>query len=264
MNKHILWLLPLMSSAYAESRPLPPVIDNSVYQNGSAYGTAEPSNNVIYELLGRVEQLQREVQNLRGQVEEQGHVIEDLKKRQGNIYTDLDQRIQALTLPGQSTGSASAAVNQQSAKPVAEIQPPEAAVQTVKSSQQRQADEKQRYHQAYELLRNGHNSQAIKAFKDLIRDYPRGEYADNAQYWLGEAYKVNQQVDLARAAFLKLPEMFPKSPKVPDALLKLGYIELEQNNLAKARDYLTRVKVDYPGTTAAHLAGKKLMQLDQL
>jgi len=62
---------------------------------------------------------------------------------------------------------------------------------------------------------------------------------------------------------LKLPEMFPKSPKVPDALLKLGYIELEQNNLAKARDYLTRVKVDYPGTTAAHLASKKLMQLDQ-
>ena len=51
------------------------------------------------------------------------------------------------------------------------------------------------------------------------------------------------------------------SPKVPDALLKLGYIELEQNNMAKARDYLTQVTVSHPGTTAAHLAAKKLMQL---
>jgi TolA-binding protein len=51
------------------------------------------------------------------------------------------------------------------------------------------------------------------------------------------------------------------SPKVPDALLKLGYIEFEQKNMAKARDYLTQITVAHPNTTAAHLATKKLQQL---
>jgi TolA-binding protein len=31
--------------------------------------------------------------------------------------------------------------------------------------------------------------------------------------------------------------------------------------MAKARDFLTRVSTSYPGTTAAHLATKKLAQM---
>ncbi len=262
MNKKLLILLPFCGAALAEPRALPPVVDNSVMTNGAAYTQAAPANSVVFEILGRLEQLQREVQELRGIVEEQGHQLTELKTRQNNIYTDLDQRIVQLGGEAQSlaTGGAAPAANASQGNNVAaETGSPEAD----KPAQPAVA-EKELYQKAYDLLRNGHNSQAIKAFKQVIQQFPSGEYADNAQYWLGEAYKVNQQPELAKTAFNKVIDLYPDSPKVPDALLKLGYIEIEQNNLAKAREYLTRVKVDYPGTAAAHLATKRLMRLDQL
>jgi TolA-binding protein len=69
---------------------------------------------------------------------------------------------------------------------------------------------------------------------------------------------------LARKAFNGVIENYPGSAKVPDALLKLGYIEVDQKNTAKAREYLTRVTVDFPNSTAAHLASKKLLLLDDV
>ena len=264
------------SALYAESRVLPPVVDNSTYPGGSAYTTRAPSANAMYEVLGRLEQLQHEVQQLRGVVEEQSQTISDLQKRQGNIYSDLDQRLQALTgndiqhkAAGVSTSQAAqSVVNKASTVPttvqsVAEnpgvIQESSKAVSKSSSMSQ-----KELYQAAYETLRNGHNTRAFAEFKSLLTKFPDGEYADNSQYWLGEAYKANQDFNSAKSAFSKVVSNYGGSPKVPDALLKLGYIELDQNNMAKARDYLTKVTVSYPGTTAAHLAAKKLMQLDSM
>ncbi|WP_031435045.1 tol-pal system protein YbgF [Methylomarinum vadi] len=258
MKVKYLLLLPFCASLAAQPKPLPPVIDNSTYPGGAAYaGGGTPSNNALYEVLGRLEQLQLEVQQLRGVVEEQAQVIEELKSRQSNIYSDLDQRLQALSggvQPSDAPVTASPPSSAQMPSP-SESSAPQSVAPTV--------NEKQLYQEAYETLRNGHNTQAIAAFQALLSQFPAGEYADNAQYWLGEAYKVNQDIDSARVAFTKVVELYPNSPKVPDALLKLGYIEFEQKNLAKARDYLSRVTVNYPGTTAAHLAAKKLMQMDQ-
>ena len=262
------------SSVYAESRVLPPVVDNSTYPGGASYTASAPSANAIYEVLGRLEQLQSEVQQLRGLVEEQSQTIVDLKKRQGNIYSDLDLRLQELAGGGQSqlaknggsaidktvgshfeAGKSSVveyAVPAKDKEPVAEA----VVVKKVEAKNQ-----KALYQTAYETLRNGHNTRAIVAFKALLAEFPDGEFADNSQYWLGEAYKVNQDLNSARDAFSKVVTHYGGSPKVPDALLKLGFLELEQNNTAKARDYLTQVTVSYPGTTAAHLATKKLTQM---
>jgi len=260
MKTIFLVLLCAYSSAYAGPRVLPPVVDNSIYPAGA--GASAPSSNVVYEILGRLEQLQVEVQQLRGVVEEQAQTIVDLKKRQGNIYSDLDLRLQELskTSVAMSNGSTGTETSLSSGQGdssndvdtgVMIIKPPVIA-------------DKDRYQKAYEMLRNGHNNRAITAFNALISDAPAGEYADNSQYWLGEAYKVNQEMDAAKAAFLKVVMNYAGSPKVPDALLKLGYIEFEFKNMAKARDYFTQVTVAHPQTTAAHLASKKLLQMDEM
>ena len=61
-----------------------------------------------------------------------------------------------------------------------------------------------------------------------------------------------------------LSKSIPTAAKVPDALLKLGYIEIDQKNMVKAREYLTRVTADYPKSPAALLASKKLLNLDEV
>lgn len=263
------WLLALLiANVHAEQRPLPPVIENSSFPGQTVNARGTFSNNALYEVLGRLEQLQKEIQQLRGDVEEQAQVIDELKSRQGKIYKDLDERIQALSPSIQNDGmqaqlSDTEGYQDAPSKKAEDTEQSTAGSKTLGIQPAVSVTEKQLYQEAYETLRNGHNSQAIAAFKSLIDRFPAGEYADNAQYWLGEAYKVNQNMDAAKMAFSKVVELYPQSPKVPDALLKIGYIEVEKNNFAQARDVLTRVTVNYPGTTAAHLAAKKLQQIDQ-
>ncbi|MCQ8183116.1 tol-pal system protein YbgF [Methylomonas sp. SURF-1] len=265
---------------------------SAVPVNSAGTYQAAPSDNAIFEVLGRLEQLQSEVQQLRGMVEEQSQTIADLQRKQNNMYSDLDDRMQALSAAGQPA-AAQPAVGQQpdavvapapaaqtvapavaatvpaasaasAAAPTPAVQPAPAPVPETKPAPTTVAgNEKERYQTAYETLRNGHNAQAVKMFQDLLKDFPAGEFADNSQYWLAEAYKINREFDAARAAFNKVVSQYPNSSKVPDALLKLGYIEFDLQNTAKARDYLTRVTTSYPGTTAAHLAEKKLAQMSQ-
>ena len=51
------------------------------------------------ELVLRMERLQREVQQLRGEMELQGNAMGALKKRQRDLYLDLDQRLEAGAAP---------------------------------------------------------------------------------------------------------------------------------------------------------------------
>ena len=224
------------------------------------------SENAMFDLLARVEQLQAEVQQLRGMVEEQSQTIADLERKQKNMYADLDGRVQSLATPAPAQPQAAPA--QPVAMGTPAVQTPvtssvSAPVTNVAAPAQNavQGSEKERYQQAYDSLRNGHNAQAVKMFETLLVDYPAGEYADNAQYWLAEAYKVNREIDKSRAAFTKVVVQYPNSAKVPDALLKLGYIEADMQNSVKAREYLLRVTNNYPNSPAAHLAAKKLAQM---
>lgn len=282
-SRSLLLLLCACSSVNAEPWPLPPAVDDATYPSAQAAAPAKAApTNTLYELMGRLEQLQVEVQQLTGKVEEQTYLITDMKKRQSTMYADFDERIQALEKKSEGA-------NQTTAEPAAdevkaadaaealvaaetnkEAAPAAPAVATSeKPAEQKQpaasasSDGKEPYQHAYDALRNGHTSQAIAEFKDLLSKNPNGEFSSNAQYWLGEAYRVNQDVESARKAFDAVVSNYPGSAKVPDALLKLGYIEMEQKNTAKARDYLTKVTVAYPDSTAAHLAAKKLLLLDE-
>lgn len=299
MSRRALLTLGIGLGLTAQALAAPVNGSDTVGQQGG-YAAQAPADNAIFEVLSRLEQLQSEVQQLRGMVEEQSQTIADLQRKQSNMYSDLDDRMQALQAAGQPGGAAAAVAAQTGAAsaaaapaptgstlppvaaspaptptsqaapvpvaapaPPAEVKPAVSAVASVSPTSATGGSEQERYQQAYETLRNGHNSQAIKMFQELLAANPAGEFSDNAQYWLAEAYKINREFDAAKAAFNKVVSQYPNSSKVPDALLKLGYIEFDLQNAAKAKDYLTRVTTSYPGTTAAHLAAKKLAQMPQ-
>jgi tol-pal system protein YbgF len=282
MKVRLILLLCFCSAVRAEA--LPPVVDNSMYPEGEVIAAKPSANNAVFEMMRRLEQLQAEIQQLTGKVEEQAYLIGEMKKSQSTLYSDFDGRMQNLekktggvspsatespAIQGNSVEPPAAAAPPVAAPPVAPVQKQDAVqassgevsapASTPSSST---GDEKQQYQQAYEALRNGHTAQAIAEFNAVLGKNPKGEYANNAQYWLGEAYRVNQDIDSARKAFNSVIENYPGSSKVPDALLKLGTIEAEQKNPVKAREYLTRVTTDFPSSTAARLAAKKLLLLD--
>ena len=119
------------------------------------------------------------------------------------------------------------------------------------------------YQRAFDLLKEGRYEQAAKGFQAFLAEYPTGHYADNAQYWLGEAYYVTRQFQPALTEFRKLKENHPASSKLTHAMLKIGYIHDEMGNVDKARKALNELVTNHPNTTAARLASERLRRMQQ-
>jgi tol-pal system protein YbgF len=122
-------------------------------------------------------------------------------------------------------------------------------------------DASERYHAAVGLLRAGRHDDAIAAFRKFVRENPKHGFADNAQYWLGEAYYDRKDYTRALAEFRAAVDKFPRGNKVPDALLKVGYCYLALGQTDKGRFALEQVIAIYPKTEPALLAGKRLEAL---
>jgi TolA-binding protein len=58
-------------------------------------------------------------------------------------------------------------------------------------------------------------------------------------------------------------QYFPKSPRLPSARLKVGYIYYELGEDAKARQFLNALLQDFPGHPAAVLAQTHLEKMDR-
>jgi len=114
------------------------------------------------------------------------------------------------------------------------------------------------YDSAFDLLKNGRYGDSIIAFEGFLKQYPQGEYAGNAQYWLGEAHYVTRSFDAAVREFTKVIDNYPTSLKYADSLLKLGYVHYELKQWQKARARLAQVIDKFPGTTVAKLAQQRL------
>ncbi|MGH8603053.1 MAG: tol-pal system protein YbgF, partial [Gammaproteobacteria bacterium] len=121
--------------------------------------------------------------------------------------------------------------------------------------------EKQTYQQAFGLLKAGQYDNAIAGFIGFLAQYPNSAYADNAQYWVGEAYYVTRKFDPAIMEYSKLMQTYPDSPKLPHALLKIAYSYDELGQKAEAKAKLQELIKSYPGTTAAKLAEERLQRL---
>jgi len=114
------------------------------------------------------------------------------------------------------------------------------------------------YRAAVELVKAGSHSAAIDGLRGFLRKFPRHDYADNAQYWLGEAFYAQKDYPHALGEFRNVIETYPRGNKVPDALLKVGYCYHALGQSEKAKAVLEQVVNLYPKTEPAALAAKRL------
>lgn len=220
----------------------------------------------ITELTLEVEGLKRENRLLQGNVEELRHLVDNLQRKQRELYLDIDDRL--TRMQSGSPAPASATPGADSVQPVAPVhstkpEPAKPSVDAVAPGDP--AKEEARYAAAYDLLRPEQRryQEAIQAFELFIKQYPDGKLVDNARYWLGEANYVIQDNEAALAAFRQVLEFHPESLKAPGALLKIGYIEDALGNEAGARASLQRVIDTYPTSSAASMAKKRLVSMQQ-
>jgi tol-pal system protein YbgF len=259
----------LFASSFALADSLAPVIDNSNYPMGAppqAPASVSAPMNSTFELMTRLDEAQAEIQQLNGKLEEQANTIAELKKKQSAMFADFDDRLQQVEtkLSGSAKPTASTETPAPVAKepePAVETTPPPKSV-TPAANPVPVAGSQTPYQQAFEAFRSGQVTEAIAQFSALLSKDPTNQLANNAQFWLGKAYRVNKDSGSAKQAFNTLLTKYPTSQKIPEALIELSIIETEQKNSAKAKDYLTRVITDFPSSKSAEIAAKKLQQLN--
>ncbi len=248
-----------------------------VIEPGQGYEDQPPTtptpNQGLFDLLNQVESLQREVRALRGELEEQDHRLQQWEKRQQELYGDLDRRLQTFESAGRTPPAGLDAAALPSATPatvapkgIAPAQAPPAGPlpatgADIELSPNAPEGEKQAYQQAFGLLKAGQYDNAIAGFIGFLAQYPNSAYADNAQYWVGEAYYVARKFDPAIIEYSKLIQAYPDSAKLPHALLKIAYSYDELGQEAEAKAKLQELISGYPGTTAAKLAEERLQRL---
>jgi len=212
------------------------------------------SNQSLVDLAQHLDAVQADVRQLRGRIEVLENGTETMRKQQRDLVGDLDKRL--IALGGTAAGGAGAAGGGMGqaggASGAAAPTPPAPAASSVEQTV---------YAQAFDSLKAGSYSVAITGFKDFLATYPASPLAENAQYWLGEAYYVNRDYDAASGAFRNVLQKWPDSRKAPDALLKLGYTQYELKKIGEARTTLTEVSQKYPNSDAAKLANERLQRM---
>lgn len=162
--------------------------------------------------------------------------------------------------PAVSVASAPAPKVAASAPPKAALDPPPADAPPAPAP----APEPLRlYRQGLDLLKERRHAEAVAALREFVAKYPAHDYADNAQYWLGECFYDLKDHRAAVREFRDVVDKFPEGNKVPDALLKAGYSYLALGEAAAGREALGQVMKAYPRHQASRLAETRLRELDK-
>jgi tol-pal system protein YbgF len=228
------------------------------------------ANDSLLDLSNQMTELRADIRGVHNDIDQLNHTLDTSRKQQRDLYTDLDQRLKALEARGGlaasggtgssvGAGGVGAAAGSAAAAALAAAGEADGAV----SGQPAAAagSDTAAYQAAFGLLKNSQFDQAIAAFLQFLATYPDSSLADNAQYWLGEAYYVNKSFAEALAAFQRVPTKYPQSRKVPDALLKVGYCYYELKQWQQAHDTLAKVVASYPDTPAGKLAQARLEKM---
>ena len=238
----------------------------------------------LVDIMIRVESIQSELQRLVGEIELQKHSLEGIKKRQRDLYLDIDRRLlQVERRSGTSTGSRSVpssgytapvgsqkpevvttpitpkqtnrVVKTEPVKPVPATRP--AAASKINDAKSEQIA----YQNAFDLMRSLRYDKATVAFRQFLNDYPDGRYAHIAQYWVAETSYQTRKFDIAVKDYEDLINKYPNSPKRADALLKIGYSQFELKAFDKSKAVLEKLTQTYPGTTEAGQAQNLLQKI---
>jgi tol-pal system protein YbgF len=214
-------------------------------------------NRAMLDMLQQVDEISEEVSLLRGEIEVQGNDINEIKKRQRELYLDIDRRLRDIG----SGATAPSTAGQQTPPAEPTTSQPATTTQTttpapVPSATQR--EEKAAYQAAFDTLKEGRYKKAKIELKAFLDKYPGSNYAGNAQYWLGEAHYVTRNFEQGIIEFKKVINKYPTSNKLPDAMLKLGYTFYEIKQYPQAKSILQDLRDRFPTSTAARLATKRL------
>jgi tol-pal system protein YbgF len=114
---------------------------------------------------------------------------------------------------------------------------------------------------ALDQLRRGSTGAARSAFQDLLTRYPQSDVAGEAQFYIGESWRLEGNRIAADSAYLTVVDKYPKSPRAPTALYKYSQSLEAAGDVPRAKSFLELIVKEYPRSDEAVLASDRLRAL---
>lgn len=219
-------------------------------------------------LMRRIDELEEGLGRITGQMEELGHQVNQLTETADRLQKQLDFQAAAQTKPETSAGAAAAVRETDqvaSAEKPQTLQAPGAppgVLGTIPSKtplpKPEIADPKRQFDAAMNLLSRARYDEASDAFRGFADAHPDADRAPDALYWTGDiAYSTKKDYPAAARDFAELLKKYPKAPRAPDGMLKLGLALFEMGQTKEACAAVAALPAKYPDATPAILARAK-------
>lgn len=245
---YLVCLLVLPVIAQAEQRFSVPVERASTKNlpassSGGGGQSSSVDSQALWDIYSQLEAMQQEIGQLRGMVESQRNEIELMRKQQRDRYLDLDRRL--------SLGS-----QKQDSELDSEVASSNEGVASFKA-------EKDAYKAAQAYVKSKDLAKAETELKNFLRQFPKGDYAPHAYYWLGLVQMAlpKPKLDDAQKNFETVLKNYPNHSKVPATMFKLGTLHDSKGDKKEATSLLNKVISDYKGSAAAELSERYLKQM---
>lgn len=222
-------------------------------RNRSAKQGAPRTADLFYQM----QQMQQEIMELRGQLEEQSYRVRRLEKQRLEDYESLEKRLRENT-QGRSSKSASPSVSSSIA--AGKSRPKTSSASSSKKTAS--TGERQAYQKGFQQLKKQQLDKAQVSFEAFIREYPDGQYTPNAYYWLGELYLTESNLPKARGTFGTLVKRYPDFRKTPESSFKLAKIYDQMGDQQKSKALLQKIVRDY-GQKSPSTVSQASAYLDQ-
>jgi tol-pal system protein YbgF len=199
-------------------------------------------------LVTKVNDIEERIQTTQGNVEDNTHRLDQVAQQVTRAQRDLDDLKSQI-----AAARAEVAPPSGGGGPAGEMTVPAQAIPTV--------DPMETYQAAYRDYQRGNFDLAIDGFRDFLGSNANADLADNAAYWIGESLFSQKKYREAIEQFDAVVNKYPKSDKVPGALLKKGYAYINVGERAQGVVQLQYVLHEHPKSQEASLARQKLKQL---
>lgn len=222
----------------------------------------------IANLNSTVSNIRGEIAQVRGEVETVRHRIDRVSRQRQGISPEIEDlqgrigKIEQHLLPPSWSRPPLPTAPIPPGEIFEPVLPPDAVLTdppSVPVDTQRAQEE---YATALQLLRQEDHDRAVQQFRNFQRSYPTSEMADDAQYWIGESYFIQEDYN---RSILELNDVlkYRRGDKRPNALVRQAEAFLEIGDRTDARLILRKVINDYPRSEVIPQAKSLLQSLEQ-
>jgi len=208
-----------------------------------------PAETKLKNVEDSMEELRGVQANLNSKLERVLNEVQALNEK----IEDTNRRVRELSLPP------AAGVPLANTNPVEEA--PENPVPAPSQPPQGGVGEQQVYQAAMGEYAKGRFEQALRAFQDLLDQFPNSRMSDDAQFMIGESYYGMKEYVDAVSEYDKVIKSYPDSDRVPGARLKKAFSLFSLGKKGQGVIELQQIVQRFPSTKEAEIARQRLEEL---